>query len=169
TVVGVLGLFLFVLQPTGLLHLASPPYAAVVARQPAYANLGHQVVLIGFDAPEAPAAAGETLDVRLYWQAIQPLDINYQSFVHLLAADGTLVAQSDHLNPGEFPTRRWPVDKYVRDSHVLQLPAELAPGTYTLAAGLWVAAEGWRLPLLDADGAQVGDTAILTTIEVEGR
>jgi hypothetical protein len=85
------------------------------------------------------------------------LEINDQVFVHLQAEDGTLVAQSDKLNPGDFPTRRWPVDKYVRDEHVLAIPAGLPPGVYRLSAGLWVVSEGWRLPLLDESGLQVGD------------
>ncbi|MCA9956463.1 MAG: hypothetical protein KC434_17160, partial [Anaerolineales bacterium] len=80
--------------------------------------------------------------------------------------DGALAAQSDHLNPGDFPTRRWPLDKYVRDVHVLQLPPDLPPGEYTINAGLWVQAEGWRLPVLDASGSQIDDNSTLFTLRV---
>ena len=45
--------------------------------------------------------------------------------------------------------------------------SDLPPGQYTVAAGLWVQAEGWRLPVFDEDGAAVGDTKLLFTLEVE--
>ncbi|MCZ7667047.1 MAG: hypothetical protein M5U34_07410 [Chloroflexi bacterium] len=59
--------------------------------------------------------------------------------------------QSDKINPGDFPTRRWPTDKFVRDVHTF-LPPDFPPGVYTLSTGLWVQSEGWRLPLLDENG-----------------
>jgi hypothetical protein len=107
------------------------------------------------------------VDVNLYWQAVRPLDINYQVFVHLLRADGTLVTQSDKLNPGEFPTKQWPIDKYVLDRHQLNLPTELPPGSYTIAVGLWVQTEGWRLPLFDKTGQQLGDNFVLSSLKIE--
>ena len=85
----------------------------------------------------------------------------------MLDANGQLVAQSDKINPGEFPTHRWPTDRYVPDTHVLALPADLPPGSSTVATGLWVQAEGWRLPVFDDTGATVGDTVPLFTLEVE--
>ena len=80
-----------------------------------------------------------------------------------------LAAQSDHLNPGDFPTRRWPTDKYVRDVHTFTLPADLPPGEYTIKTGLWVQAEGWRLPVLDAAGQQIGDGAALFSLPVAAK
>jgi hypothetical protein len=106
--------------------------------------------------------------MTLYWQAERPLDINYQNFVHILSVDGVLVAQSDHLNPGEFPTRRWPTDKYVRDTHTLVLPTDLAAGDYIVKTGLWVQDEGWRLPLLDESGQQIDDGQVLYHLKIQG-
>jgi hypothetical protein len=103
----------------------------------------------------------------LYWKAERPLDINYQSFLHILASDGSLVAQSDHLNPGDFPTRRWPLEKYVRDDHEFTLPLNLPPGEYAVKTGLWVQSEGWRLPRLDESGLQIDDGEILYWLQVE--
>ncbi|MGD2050545.1 MAG: hypothetical protein PVH03_13675, partial [Chloroflexota bacterium] len=87
---------------------------------------------------------------------------NYQVFVHLKDDEGNLVAQSDKLNPGDFPTKRWPVDKYVRDEHQILLPADLPPGEYQLSLGLWVVEDGWRLPLLNDAGEQIGDNYALS-------
>ncbi|MAT96484.1 MAG: hypothetical protein CL608_05015 [Anaerolineaceae bacterium] len=157
---------LLILGPLQLLHYNSTGYVAEPAQVDRLDDFGGQIALIGFDASAETAVPGEQVTVTLYWQAQTSMAINFQSFVHLLRPDGSLAAQSDHLNPGEFPTRRWPLDKYVRDVHILQLPPDLPPGEYQLTAGLWVQTEGWRLPLLDANGNQVDDKAALFTLTV---
>lgn len=161
----VFALVVISLESTGWLQ-----YESVTAAEPAQTalqvNFGNQIYLIGADLPEVTARPGETLDLTVYWRASQSLDINYQSFVHLLAADGFLVAQSDKLNPGQFPTHRWTPEKYVRDRYEITLPTGLAPGRYTLLIGLWVAAEGWRLPVLNETQSQIGDNYPLLEINV---
>ncbi len=157
---------LLVLAPLGLLHLNSTGYTAEPAQTRRFDDFGGQIVLIGTDLSAETAVPGDPVTVTLYWQAQTAMAINFQSFVHLLRPDGALAAQSDHLNPGDFPTRRWPLDKYVRDVHVLHLPPDLPPGEYALTAGLWVQAEGWRLPVLDENGNQIDDKATLFTLTV---
>lgn len=167
SVLGVTAVFILLLEPMGWLHYNSSDFEAQPAQVDIFADFGEQIALIGYDTSvEETAAAGQTIQLTLYWQAQAELDINYQAFVHLLRPDGSLVTQSHKLNPGDFPTRRWPTDKYVRDIHYFQIPADVAPGTYTVATGLWVQNEGWRLPLLDAQGAQIGDSVTLFTIQV---
>lgn len=158
---------LLILAPLNILHFNSANFVAEPAQLQRFDDFGEQIALIGVDLSAETAVPGDQLTVTLYWQAQTDLPINYQSFVHLLRDDGSLAAQSDHLNPGDFPTRRWPLDKYVRDVHVLQLPANLPPGDYALTAGLWVQSEGWRLPLLDSNRVQVDDKATLTILTVE--
>lgn len=152
-----------VAQSLELFHLQSTGDVAIPAEHDVTADFGGQVALLGYDAPDR-ASPGETVEVVLYWRAQREMDINFQVFVHLLG--DALVAQSDKLNPGEFPTRRWPLNKYVRDRHSLMIPRGLAPGTYRLSTGMWVQEEGWRLPLFDEDGRQIGDHFVLTEITV---
>ncbi len=148
-----------------LFHFRSQGWTAIPAQVDMVADLGGQLSLIGFDAPSV-VRRGDDLEVTLYWKAQTEMDINFQVFVHLLDSAGAPASQSDKLNPGNFPTRRWPTDKYVRDSHRLPIPDTLAPGRYLLSTGMWVQAEGWRLPLLDSAGEQVGDSISLLEIEV---
>jgi hypothetical protein len=166
TAVGLFLLLVLALEPSGVLHDRSRGRVAEPAQTAVYADFGEQIALLGYDLGSDTVAPGETVDLSLYWQAQTELPINYQVFVHLLGPDG-LVAQSDKINPGDFPTRRWPLDKYVRDDHRLLLPEDLAAGVYTLATGVWVQDEGWRLPLLDEQGQQIGDSFLLRTIEVQ--
>jgi hypothetical protein len=165
-VMGVTAVTLLILGPLNLLHDSSANYLVERAQNQRYDDFGGQIALIGYDLSQETAVPGDLIALTLYWQAQTELAINFQSFVHLLGPDGALVAQSDRLNPGEFPTRRWPLDKYVRDVHQFQLPANLPPGEYTLTAGLWVQTEGWRLPLRDASGVQLDDKATLGTLTV---
>lgn len=157
---------LLFLVPLSVLHLNSTGFVAEPAQTQRFDDFGGQMALIGTDVSAETAVPGDQVTVTLYWQAQTAMAINFQSFVHLLRSDGTLAAQSDHLNPGEFPTRRWSLEKYVRDVHVLQLPPDLPPGEYMVTVGLWVQAEGWRLPLLDASGSQIDDKATLFTLTV---
>ena len=166
-VLGITLITILVFQPLGWLHYDSADYVAEPAETAVFANFGDQIALIGHDISAKTARPGDVVDVNLYWQAERPLDINYQVFIHLLRADGMLVTQSDKLNPGEFPTKQWPIDKYVLDRHQLSLPTELPPGSYTIAVGLWVQTEGWRLPLFDEAGQQLGDNFVLSSLTIE--
>ncbi len=133
---------LFVLEPTGILHFDSGGSCATgecVSAEPAQeqtvVRFGDKIALIGYDAP-AIVKPGDTVEITLYWQPLQPLEENYRVFVHLLSDQPAVVTQSDKLNPGDFPTRRWPLDQYVRDRHTIKVPAALAPGKYEITVGL---------------------------------
>jgi hypothetical protein len=164
-----LGRALF-LEGSGLLHLESAGDQALPAQHDTYVDFGRQIALIGYDLPETVARPGETIRLTAYWKAQSSLQINYQVFVHLQAEDGRLVAQSDKLNPGDFPTKQWPLDRYVRDGHAIALPADIPPGRYRLSVGLWVAGDGWRVPVLDDRGYQLADHHVIEPpVEVVGR
>jgi len=93
--------------------------------------------LEGFETP-IQLKAGETLPVTLFWRAAGGTQTGYKVFVQLLDAGGQLVAGSDQV-PGEWrrPTSGWIAGEYIIDAHVLNLPADLEPGTYTLIVGLY--------------------------------
>ncbi|HEY1408446.1 MAG TPA: hypothetical protein VF434_05855, partial [Promineifilum sp.] len=148
-------------------HAQSSGHVLDIAANELDVNLDDQIALLGYNASDETVSPGDDLFLTLYWKARRPLDIDYQVFVHVLDEQGNAVAQSDKLNPGEFPTRRWPTDKYVPDRHRLAIPEDLPPGNYTVAAGLWVQSEGWRLPVLDGNGQQIGDRVSLFTLKVE--
>lgn len=164
--VGVTAVSILLFEPTGVLHHNSSGLEAEPAATDMMADFGEQIALIGYTARRQTAVPGDIIPLELYWKALNRLDINFQVFVHVLAADGTLITQSDKLHPGEFPTRRWSLDAYVRDEHYLALPPDLPPGEYRVTTGLWVQSEGWRLPLL-VDGVQVGDNVELFTLLVK--
>ncbi|HNS38873.1 MAG TPA: 6-pyruvoyl-tetrahydropterin synthase-related protein [Promineifilum sp.] len=166
-VVGGIVLLAILLEPLGFFHYHSEGRELDIPAISTHVNFGDQIILLGYNASAASLRPGATLDLTLYWQAQRSLDIDYQVFVHILDANGVLVAQSDKINPGEFPTHRWPLNKYVPDIHHITLPASLPSGEYTVATGMWVQSEGWRLPVFDSSGQTIGDRADLFTLRVK--
>ena len=118
-------------------------------------------------------APGDALDLTLYWRAVRPIHDNFQITVSLVDANnGLRTVQSYRRHIGGYPTSRWPRDRYIRDSHRLQIPPSLMPGTYLLVVELWqceVASPGVcqtarRLAFFDERGAPVGDSLALPVI-----
>lgn len=110
--------------------------------------------------------AGETLGLRTFWQVEQPFDHDYFVFVHLVDAAGATVTQ--RVTPpwqGRFPTSSWRAGALVVDINDLPLPAGLAPGVYTLRAGMFDPATGAHPPM-SFDGQGV-DTIPLGAIAIE--
>lgn len=141
-------------------QMSAPPLAQHVGQ-----TLGQDGValatLVGYTAiPEAPQP-GETLTLTLVWRGEQEMAQSYHVFVHLLATDGTLVAQSDGQPVGwSRPTTGWLPGEYLQDAHTLRLPADLPPGEYGLLVGLYVPGNG---RLTTADGR---DALALTPIKL---
>ncbi len=101
------------------------------------ANLENQALLLGAETP-VRARPGATLPVTLYWLNLHDTAQNYKAFVHLIDAAGTVRAQQDGDPGGGFsPTSRWRANELILDRHVLELPADLPPGLYTIKAGLY--------------------------------
>jgi hypothetical protein len=118
--------------------------------------LGGRVTLLGYDLDPAQPAPGDQLLLTLYWQALAEMETNYTVFTHLLGPDGSVVAQDDAAPvSGTYPTTLWVTGEVVADSHSLDLPSDLAPGTYTLEVGMYVLESGDRLSVPDNDDGAV--------------
>lgn len=113
-------------------------YAPPAPQHEQAAALGPNVELVGYALSEASATPGSSVEVTLYWHALQTPAHHYHAFVHLLDAGGKIVAQNDGV-PGEgrLPTLGWLPGEFLADRHPLYLPPSLPPGEYRLAAGLY--------------------------------
>ncbi len=110
-----------------------------------------------------------TLSVTLALSALRPLDEPYHVFVHLYGhptpyEGGRLWAQHDMLPCGQaYPPTHWHSGETIIQAFSLQLPADIPPGVYTVAAGVYGGPENTRLPL---DGR--GDWVALGTVTIGG-
>jgi hypothetical protein len=129
----------------------SLPEPGLQPSHPLQANLGNKMVLHGYDATLDGGMGGRELVVTLHWEALAPMDRDYTVFVHATDADGARVAQHD----GEpwwqlaLPTSTWQPGEKILDRHVMSLPANLAPGTYQLQAGVYYWQNLERLPVME--------------------
>jgi hypothetical protein len=168
---GALVLFVFlksvVIDPQdGWLRYTSPPGRAQAAQYEMHANFGGQIELLGYDLPTSRVRPGEVLPLVLYWRALVPMGENYQTFVHVAQPLHLVWGQEDRSNPGDFPTTRWPLDKYVWDAYEIHIPLGTPPGEYVINVGVPLWEEGYRLPRIDEDGQTIGDGAVIATVEV---
>jgi 4-amino-4-deoxy-L-arabinose transferase-like glycosyltransferase len=113
---------------------------------PQLTRFGPFVELEGYDLREVVRAPGSPLEVSLHWHVLETPDRGYHTFVHLLDADGEIVAQHDGSpGEGELPALGWLPGEFLVDTHLLQLPFDLSDGVYQLGVGLYDPATGQRL------------------------
>jgi hypothetical protein len=112
--------------------------------------------------------AGNALCVTLFWHTDRPTNTAYNIFVHLNAPDGYVQAQRDTSGLFGFsPTTNWPANKIVGDMHCLATPLGLAPGTYSITAGVYQPDIGERLHLVKSETPSITPGApIITPIEI---
>ncbi|MCJ7738433.1 MAG: DUF4625 domain-containing protein, partial [Anaerolineae bacterium] len=121
--------------------------------------------LLGYDLATRNAAPGGTVTIMLHWQATDSVATGYVVFVHLLDADGRLVAGSD-LVPAEGtrPTTGWVAGEVITDPHVLSVPDTAPSGEYGIEVGIYDPLSGNRLPVSDSQGALGGDHLMLDVV-----
>ena len=131
-------------------------------------DFGNRVSLLGYDLSADLLHPGDTLGVTLYWRAREGLDSDYQSFVHLIDRGLNIYAQKDHVHPGpSYPSSRWDLDEYNRDTFQVAIPKTLPAGSYLLEVGLYGGGEGQNLPVVSDGGFRVWQpSAILQGISV---
>jgi hypothetical protein len=128
---------------------------SAVAPRPSGARLENGITLTGYetfvsrDDPRGERWVG----LYLHWQTATPLTTSLKVFVHLIDADGQLVAQHDSVPAlWTYPTDRWAVGEEVVDFHPLHFDPTLGRGPFTIYVGLYDPQTGRRVPLSGADG-----------------
>lgn len=90
-------------------------------------------------------AAGQGLQINLFWRALGTLDRDYTLSLSVLDGTGRQVAQQERsLRKEDYPTSRWQPGELVIDLADLPLPP-LDPGAYRVLAGLRDPAGGQAL------------------------
>jgi hypothetical protein len=134
---------------------------------PNSASWADGIDLLGDDVSPARGAPGGKLTLTLYWSARSRSSTDYTVFVHLVDANGKLVAQADSPpQGGRNPTSLWDTGDTIVDPHDLVLDPGLPPGRYSLEIGLYQPGNGQRLLLQDRDGHPMGDHLVLTEVTV---
>jgi 4-amino-4-deoxy-L-arabinose transferase-like glycosyltransferase len=101
---------------------------------------------------------GEVSDFTLRWGVGEPVNEDYQLFVHLRDPDTTeTIAQADGPPlDGWYPTSWWPAGETIVDRRTFLLPEDAPAGSYDLVVGFYNIASGERF----------GNEFLLGTVEV---
>ncbi len=135
---------------------------------------GGTIRLVGDDLAKEALPAGTVLSLPLVWRLEQPTHADLRRFVHVIGpakADGsTIYAQHDSAPcDNSVPTWQWRTGEIMLETVKVDLPPDLATGSYRVYAGWYDSANLQRLPATDTAGQALGDTIELTTIQVTGK
>jgi hypothetical protein len=132
------------------------PDAAPIPSHVQKAIFSGALQLNGYTIDQQKTDGSTALTVTLNWAALTTVHEDFTVFVHLLGADGKIVAQADDAPlHGDYPTSAWAPSQPCDDPHRLIVSQ---PGTYRLAIGLYRPHDLSRLPVDSG-----GDTLILDT------
>ncbi|HLF26799.1 MAG TPA: hypothetical protein VJG32_10710 [Anaerolineae bacterium] len=116
--------------------------------------LGEFATLLGFDLATDRVSPGDAIELTLYWQARAETETSYKVFVHLVNAEGRVVAQADAAPVnGARPTTGWLPGEVIADRYAITLPGDLAPGEYRIVAGMYDPESNARLKTTAGDEA----------------
>ncbi|HLB45977.1 MAG TPA: hypothetical protein VJL59_03025, partial [Anaerolineales bacterium] len=98
--------------------------------------------LVGYDLTDT--------SITLYWHALKETDTDYTAFVHVLDANGQIIAQNDSQpRGGDYPTSMWAKGEYVADT--INIPTAGS----SIEIGWYVAETGERLKTEEGDVVRI--------------
>ncbi len=134
--------------PFTLFYWPGGTLAFTQADQPV--NFGGVLIFLGYHLERNLVMPGETIRVDTVWR-VASTDLRLISIMaHLMAPDGQLVSVGDGL--GVTP-ESWAIGDVIVQTHTIQVPADAAPGLYTLQTGLYTLPEGRRFPIREGGSA----------------
>lgn len=147
----------------------------LLAREGEYPNplqidFGGIIELVGYKLTDLSPAAGDTIELTLYWRGLRPMDVDYKVFANIIDPQTlTKYAASDSM-PAQWaaPTSTWQPGQIVEDVHTLQIADDAPPGIYELELGLYLeTAEGFpRLRVHTPDGGEGSDFIYLSRVRI---
>lgn len=136
-------------------------------------KFGDSITLLGYEVSATRARAGDLLTVRLFWRADAPIDTRYKVIVYALggfnAETGNPLWGQQDSEPfnWEIPTTAWPTGLTLVDTYNVRLSPNTPRGEYQIGLAMYAQIGGQRLTVTEADGAPLGDSPILTIVQVE--
>ncbi|MEZ4592913.1 MAG: glycosyltransferase family 39 protein [Chloroflexota bacterium] len=131
---------------------------------PTLVNFENELELVGFELNPRQAAAGEMVNLTLYWRAKRPLTTNYTIFAQVVDEDTTRWASQDLGQP----TSTWAEGELQTVQMSLPLSSDTPGQVYPIILGLYTVEDGAfnRLQIIAADGRPTDDFLRLTLLRV---
>jgi len=149
------------------IKLAPRKWPHYTLREPADFLLGGKVALKGYELETRELRAGDMLRLKLLWQDLAEMDLDYTVFVHVIDSKDKIWAQKDQQPlAGEYPTSFWAPGEVILDEHVVHLGPDLPAGEYLVEVGMYYWKTGERLKVRGPSGPEPGDRMLLGRIKV---
>jgi hypothetical protein len=130
----------------------------------ASAMWSNSIWLIGYTIESLTVAQGDGLRLALIWQAQADVYDSLSVSVHLIDAQGRIVAQQDSIPAsGRRPTTGWSPAEFVTDRYALFIAKNVPVGRYQILVGWVDVATGQRVLLSDGADFAVLPQAITIT------
>ncbi len=134
-----------------------PPVA-----RPLGANFGNLAVLEGVTLRPERITPGQPLQIEAVWRAADAMAESFTVFVHLSDKSGKIWAQQDSIpGNGTLPTTAWIPGEYITESYTVPVGADAPRQGLQLEIGLYQAATGRRLDVLDSEGRPLDNRILL--------
>lgn len=148
-----------VIEPTRPLSLADLPPLTLLARSDAGVDLYRGSAA----RQDEPVTRGEERIAEVVWLTRSAPAEDLTAFVHLVDAEGRLVATFDQApaTHGPLPTSRWRPDRPIPASLAWRPPQDADAGPHRLLAGLYRSPDGARAEIRRADGEPWPDDAVV--------
>lgn len=139
---------------------------------PVHINFGNEIELVGYSLTDLSPAAGDTIELTLYWRGLQKITNDYKVFANILDPDTlTKYAASDGMPVNwQAPTSTWTVGTVIEDTHTLVIDPNAPPGMYKLELGLYLSTPDGsfeRLRVVTPDGGMADNYIYLTPVRIE--
>jgi mannosyltransferase len=116
---------------------------------------GDEIVLQGYSLLNDRLAAGDIVEITLFWAAEEPPQRRYKAFVHVLDEQNQIVGQRDaEPGGGSNLTTLWQPGEIVVDNYGVPIHPATPPGAYRVEVGMYDLQTSQRL-LTPEDEGQV--------------
>lgn len=133
-------------------------------------NFDNQIELVGYQLSTLSPAAGETVELTLFWRRLRTIRQDFTIFAHVLNPTNLTIYGESNSQPasGSRPVSSWGDGEIITDTHQLQVAAYTPPDIYELEIGLYLKnPDGGfqRLRVVTQDGGMANDFALLTRLK----
>jgi len=135
---------------------------AARAQEPAAATFGGRISLLSISCCQVGPAR---VELRVRWQALEPMTGTPTVFAHLVGDDGALLAQADGQPlRGLYPLNLWQPGEVVHDVRTFDaVPSKPA----AVLVGIWEPGTGARWEAAGSDGQPLAEDALRCAVEGE--
>ncbi len=148
-------------------QIAVLPHEDSPVPNPVDFNFEGRIALAGYDLDQRTVRPGETIHLTLYWRALAKMSEDYTVFAHVLGEEDRIWAQRDSQpQGGAVPTSSWQMNQVIEDHYDLTIKSKTPPDVYDIEVGLYLAATGTRLGVLDEGGRLRDNRVFLSKVRV---